>query len=257
MVVKKSFFFLKQIDPDVIEKKYGLDIAFNLSVRTIPENKTSILQDRKKAQFSFLDESKKDHECVVTMMNFLQGDHLPETTLVHCFWCRHPFPYRPIGCPIKYISPRISKTYHSELSKTKYTLRENITLKQFHDLSQKLQNEEYYGDKVELSLQDYYIVDGVFCSFNCNLAFILEHKNVPMYFYSEQLLLKMYYDVFGEKALPLEPAPSWRLLQSYGGHQTIEEFRKNFYKVEYHQLDNVIFPNTKSVGFLFEKQTRI
>ena len=78
-----------------------------------------------------------------------------------------------------------------------------------------------------------------------------------MYLYSEQLLLKMYHDVFGENALPLEPAPSWRLLQNYGGHQSIDEFRKNFYKVEYHQLDNIIFPNTKSIGFLFEKQTRI
>jgi hypothetical protein len=203
--------------------------------------------------FSFLDESKKDHECVVTMKKYISQETLPDTTQVHCFWCRHSFPYKPIGCPIQYIPHRIIKKYHSEITKEMYTLRENVTSTQLKQL------EVDGSSHIQIQNRDYYLIDGMFCSFNCCLAFIKMNSNEPLYSNSENYLNKMYYDIFGITAAPLLPAPSWRLLKDYGGHMTIEDFRKNFYKVDFFDIDNIIcpFPNSKPIGFLFEKQVRL
>jgi len=117
----------------------------------------------------------------------------------------------------------------------------------------------YVKEKVQFFDRDYYVTDGVFCSFNCTMAFILDHKTNPLYLFSINLLMKMYYDTFLETAPTLEPAPSWRLLMTYGGHMTIEDFRKNFSKVEYQDIDNILvpFPQSKPIGILFEKQIKI
>ena len=173
---------------------------------------------------------------------------------MHCFWCRHAFSSHPIGCPIRYNPHRLVKTYNSEITKDTYTLRENISTQQLKE------GKEYYvKEKVQFFDRDYYVTDGVFCSFNCTMAFILDNKANPLYLFSVNLLMKMYYDTFLETAPTLEPAPSWRLLMTYGGHMTIEDFRKNFSKVEYQDIDNILvpFPQSKPIGILFEKQIKI
>lgn len=278
VVSKKPWFHLKTVNPAVLDQKYGFHISYNLHPRKIPENKTKITDLDSSSptmmmtnhpstnpnviqnglvssalQFSFLDESKKDHECISTMMKFLKEEHFPSQTCLHCFWCRHEFPYRPIGCPIQYVPHRILKTYQSEITKENYTLRENITPSEAKNLSEN-------APQIKLQKRDYYVMDGIFCSFNCCLAFIQDQKKKNiLYIHSEYLLNKFYRQVFGENACDLQPAPSWRLLYAYGGNQTIDEFRKNFYKVDYQNIDNIIlpFPNSKSAGFLFEKQIKI
>jgi hypothetical protein len=204
--------------------------------------------------FSYLDESKKDHQCIITMMNHDNQDQLPLRTNQRCFWCHHTFEYRPLGCPIKYIPHRITKHYYSEMTKDNYTLRENISLLQY-SMNKKLYDEK----KMDIVQQDCYVTDGIFCSFNCCLAFILYNHSNPFYVYSEQLLNNIYMDLFGKNVHPILPAPSWRILKEYGGILTIEEFRKNFYKIDYKDMDNIIFPFLKfrPSGFLFEKQIRI
>jgi len=219
------------------------------------------------SSFSFFDESKKDHQCVVTMTrsSFPQSTE-PSSPEMHCFWCRHTFQGSAIGCPLRYNAHRFVKTYESEITKDLYTLRESITPHQLQDVGESisLKETEKNGLEEKWSVQprDYFTTDGIFCSFNCALAFILENKTNPLYVFSINLLHKMYQDSYfglhgkSQKIPLLDPAPSWRLLKSYGGHMSIEEFRKNFSKIKYTDIDNIMtpFPNAKPVGFVFEKQ---
>jgi hypothetical protein len=292
MAPKKFYLTFKKIVPTDIDEKYEFSLLFNLHKKKLPENCTKIqdlssigsngnkisslstpnmsssqqtsiqsstsfsgsIANNNTMTFSFLDESKKDHHCVVTMLPHFNENNLPKHTLLHCFWCRHSFSSHPVGCPIKYNPHRLIKTYDSEITKDTYTLRENISSQQMDE------GKEYYmKEKIEFFNRDYFVTDGVFCSFNCALAFILDNKTNPLYIFSANLLMKMYYETYSESSIPLEPAPSWRLLATYGGHMSIEDFRKNFSKVEYQDIDNILvnFPQSKSIGILFEKQIKI
>jgi len=292
--MKKPYFILRSIDCDVIDKKYGFEVYYqdkhpqtmigssspehdddpssvilsssvtNNNSRTTRITDLSIKEKDDGSHFSFLDESKRDHQCVVTMKSYLTNENFPLSTILHCFWCRHGFSYRPIGCPIDYVPNRLTKRYFSEITRDKYILRENATFSQIEQTCEESLRENQDGtipvlNQYELLKRDYYLMDGLFCSFNCCLAFIRSQNSTPLYLNSEHLLTKIYYDLFGADATPLVPAPSWRLLQEYGGHMTIEEFRKNFYKIDYFNIDNVLlpFPNAKPVGFLFEKQIKL
>lgn len=300
MPTKKYVLQLRKISPTAIDEKYKFSIVFNLNKTAIPEQRTPISEldsvisssssmamssissiPRENGlsssllttsncsvsslmSFSFLDESKKDHQCVVTMLPYTsEQQSLPATTGMHCFWCRHSFHTQPIGCPIRYDAHRYVKTYESEITRDNYTLRENISDHQLTSLKTDVDISKMSPLKQQMYVQprNYYITDGVFCSFNCTLAFILDNKSNPLYVFSLNLLMKMYHDMFPSMTNSnlLEPAPSWRLLKTYGGHMTIEEFRKNFYRVEYQDIDNVLvpFPNAKPMGMVFEKQIRI
>lgn len=288
MAPKKFYLTFRKIVPTQIDEKYQFSLVFNLHKKELPQNCTKIqdlslsssssnsssstlsslapslpnsssstttsLVPPPSMTFTFLDESKKDHHCVVTMLPHFTENNLPQHTLLHCFWCRHSFSSHPVGCPIKYNPHRLVKTYNSEITKDTYTLRENISTQQLQD-----GKEFYLKEKVEFYNRDYFVTDGVFCSFNCALAFILDNKTNPLYIFSPNLLMKMYYETFSETSIPLEPAPSWRLLSSYGGLMSIEDFRKNFSKVEYQDIDNILisFPPSKPMGILFEKQIKI
>src|SRR5690606_29070975 len=78
--------------------------------------------------------------------------------------------------------------------------------------------------------------DGVFCSFNCCLAFINDNSTNPKYKLSKNLLMNIYHIVNNIKTLNVKelfkPSPSWRLLKEYGGHLTIDDFRKSFDKID-------------------------
>ena len=69
----------------------------------------------------------------------------------------------------------------------------------------------------------------------------------------------MYYDLFPNYDISLMKAPHWRLLKDYGGELSIEEFRKNFYKVDYIENNDftTIFPHQKSMGLIFEKRIKL
>lgn len=178
---------------------------------------------------------------------------------MHCFWCRHPFHHKPIGCPVRYDAHRLTKTYQSEITKDVYRLRENITPTQASSIQM------VSDDRVQMSCtaRNYLVTDGVFCSFNCAYAFVLDNQQNPLYLFSKNLLCNMYAQSLqtapGKMVPPLQPAASWRLLKAYGGHMTIDEFRRNFTKAEYENLEHVLTPAPveKSVGMLFEKLVRM
>ena len=101
-----------------------------------------------------------------------------------------------------------------------------------------------------------YITDGIFCSFNCCLSFINDHQTLNIYEKSHKLLLNMFKTCFD--STKVEPAPSWRILKSFGGHLTIDEFRDKFYKTEYISNENYInnLPKTLPIGWLFEERIK-
>jgi hypothetical protein len=275
-MTKKHYFILKNINPTEIDAKYSFyipeppslletsciggddGVMTTQSVSKISDlNRTKITDLAQKTKdpntFSYLDESKKEHQCLFSMLNRM-NENLPEKTDISCFWCRHPFNTTPIGCPIQFIPNRIVKSYHSEITKDNYSLRENITCHQLDE------NTSFYQENnINVSPRDIYITDGVFCSFNCCLAFIHAEQTHPLYTNSEYILKHMYTQLFGKNAQSISPAPSWRLLAPYGGTMTIDEFRKTFYKIQYTDIDNVVFPHikSKSIGFLFDKIIRI
>lgn len=262
-MTKKHYFVLRSIDPIEIDAKYGFYVSSSVVLpppnemekvesALLPRTKIADLTQQKHKEqrtFSYLDESKKDHYCVVTMIQHGEDRPIPDRTTIMCFWCRHGFETRPIGCPIQYVPDRVVKNYYSEITKDNYTLRESISSRQRMD-----HESVFETHNMEIQDRNYYVTDGVFCSFNCCLAFIHNQRQNPLYANSENLLTLLYMNVFGSSAQPILAAPSWRLLKAYGGLLTIEEYRKNFYNVDYKETDNIIM---RPMGFLFEKQIRI
>lgn len=262
-MTKKHYFVLRNIDPVEIDTQYSFYVP---QLKPIVEEirnaectqRTKITdlapKQREQNTFSYLDESKKEHTCVITMVNQSNNTELPIRTTLNCYWCRHSFDSRPLGCPIQYVPNKIVKSYYSEITKDNYILRENVSIQQLN------QNINTYKDtNMDVQQKGYYVTDGIFCSFNCCLSFIQENRENPLYTYSENLLRYIYLDLFGNQSQCIIPAPSWRLLHSYGGSLSIDDFRKNFYKIDYKDADNPIYPSVHfhTIGFLYEKQIRI
>lgn len=267
-MTKKHYFVLRNIEPVEIDAKYSFYViqpmeeekkntsTLETTLKSVP-SRTKITELTPKYKetntFSYLDESKKEHECVLTMVT-KDNTQLPENTSIHCFWCRHSFVSKPLGCPIQYVPHRVVKEYYSEITKDNYVLRESITEEQL-----KANKKHFEKHEMNQIHRDYYVTDGIFCSFNCCLSFIQDNQHDPLYRYSENLLSHLHQKTFGEHAQPIIPAPSWRILKTYGGSISIEEYRKNFYKVMYKDVYNIIYPSNKfkMIGFLYEKQVKI
>jgi hypothetical protein len=169
--------------------------------------------------FSFLDESKKTKNCNITMFSLYPKGFLEPSDKICCWWCSHFFKTKPIGIPLRYVPNQIIKTYTSEITKDKYVIKENVS-KSFS--TDKNENERIECEKIE---KDYYETEGIFCSFNCFLAFIDENKHNSRYRNSKILMSNIYKEYFGKDLSEINPAPSWKLLEEYGGYMSIEEFR--------------------------------
>jgi len=261
---KKYIFTLVNINTEKIDQKYGITIVSNIfSNEKPPDNTTSIneLTEMNSSavinSISFLDETKRIYQCSVSMIDFNSGKDT-EFLKYSCYWCRHPFDTRSIGCPLRYVSNKATKKYYSEVSKDNYTIKENITIMKKNILDTKqsfvfipLNN----SSVINVDEKSYYESDGSFCSFNCTKAFIKDNKHNPLYEHSEFLLAKLYFDMFGEKNVVINPAPHWRLLVDYGGNLTINQFRDNFSKTQYEcrgiLRNKDIF---KPIGTLFEEK---
>lgn len=261
---KKYIISLKDINTGALDTKYGIALQTNIfEMNARPENTSSIEElieankDTSMDIISFLDESNKLYQCNVSMIDFHLNMNTNDLRGYKCYWCRHSFTSVAIGCPIRHVSNRAIKKYHSEVSKDDYTIKENIT-RYKHKL---LKNQKLFASKnkarIELKGDEHYVTDGIFCSFNCCKAFILDNKHNSLYTHSEMLLAKLYTDmnkdtVDGESVVRINPAPSWRLLQDYGGGLSIDNFRENFNKCSYESVGMVT--NFKSAGMLYDKK---
>jgi len=240
---KAITFTLKGINPKQLEERYGVVIESNLGETFQPKYTTPIdglsLNNNADKLFSYFDESKKTHRCHCSMVN-KENEPISLKTCVNCFWCRNQFSSIPIGIPLKYIYSQSVTSYYSEITKDTYKIRENISTKKRQDLEKQIElesNDSTYDTNIEIDKNEYYVTDGIFCSFNCAYAYILNNEENPEYTLSKSLLTKMYENLF-KTDFTIFPAPHWRLLQQYGGHLTIDEFREQFNKIEYIDLDN-------------------
>ena len=237
---KKKNFTLKNIDNIEIIRKFSLTENIKNNYDNDEENKDitfidqlSINHDKK--TYSFMDDSKQLHSCIVTMIQDKKVLEKSENT--KCFWCKNSFDGKPLGCPIKFIAPEIVKKHYSYINNENYIIREKT-----------------FKDSEEIS---YYETDGIFCSFNCCLAYINSNKKNYMYKDSLMLLSKMYYDLFNTK-FNIIPAPSWRILSDFGGNMSIDEFRKSFNKIEYLDIGQNItnLPIQYSIGHIYEEKIK-
>lgn len=261
--MKNPTISIKNVDVQLIDRKYNF-IHFDNSSSKVEAPKTKVAEIQKNHMirkvdgFSYIDEAKKEHICNITMRNSVTKDILPDfSNSLHCYWCRHLFSSRVLGCPIDYKCSMMYKKYYSEITKNNYCLQESLTEKQ-NSLNKAFgENEEF---NIDFMKNGYFVTDGIFCSFNCCVAFIQENSNNPFYTKSLSLLHKIYYQLFQVEQKIL-PAPNWRLLKPYGGVLSIQEFRKGFYKVEYIDNSDYVVPSKipifKSIGMVFEKKIKL
>lgn len=258
MTDKKYMFILTGVNTDKVDQRFGISIVSNITSDDItPQNITkisdlSVIRNTPEI-ISFIDEAKKSHKCTISMIDFTSKKEFTQNSVYDCFWCRNQIPrtVKAIGCPIKYVPTQAVKTYYSEISKDKYTIKENITSKR----RQKI--EDNPDCKLDIIKNDYYLTDGIFCSFNCCMAYIEDNKNNSMYDMSGMLLLKIYHNIYPENVHSIDGAPHWRKLKQYGGELTIDQFRDSFNKIDYQEHGFVSrIPKFKSLGVLFEEKLK-
>jgi hypothetical protein len=236
----KCIFILKNVDANNLDQRYGLN---SMTTSKIPENVTKIsdLSSHKHETITFLDDSKKTRIGNLLMVDVNNINHSGQ---YHCFWDHHPIGrLKPIGCPVEYVFSQAVRDYISEISKNRYIIRENLSLKTENPKN------------VNVIEQNYYLTDGVFCSFNCCLAFIKANiRTNIIYKNSEMLLYQMYHDFFGKSIEKITPANHWRTLLVYGGKLTIEKFRNNLESVEYNFQGTI---KMRSIAHVYEEKYKL
>lgn len=263
----KFVFTLKNINIEKVDQKYGITLISNINTTDDipPINTTTITELTETAKdtsldiISFLDETKRIYQCNISMIDFISGNNTEKMKGYNCYWCKNSFNSIPIGCPINYVSSKVIKKYHSEVSKDDYIIKENIT-KYKRKL---LENTDLFvtKNKAEINIKkdEYYETDGIFCSFNCCKAFIKDNKHNNLYERSDNLLIMLYKDMNSDlqnfENVKINPAPSWRLLKEYGGYMTIDQFRKNFNKCSYEFKGYIKYTSLfKPLGNLYEEK---
>jgi hypothetical protein len=88
------------------------------------------------------------------------------------------------------------------------------------------------------------------------MAFIHDNSTNPIYDQSKMLLMKIYTSIFNPTVpTKINPAPSWRLLEKYGGFMSIDDFRrasKDFIYVD-REYRVVNIPKMFPSGNIFEE----
>ena len=217
---KTHIFKLSGVKPDEIDRQYGFATATNsvsITDKNIPSHSTKISElQNYKQNITIVDELKNSYHAKISLIQINSskpGNDILGTELPHCFWDRHSFTGQPVYCPVDRISKPKIKNYISHVNGKQYKIQDSM---------QRNTSEEEFS------------VDGVFCSVECCLAFIEDNQHDPLYQYSEYYLRDLY------PKSERKCAPHWRLLKSYGGNMSIEEFRKSFINTVY-SLDGVIY----------------
>jgi len=263
--MKTPYIILKMINPDILDQKYNFSEYENKNMNCQKTNdsqgsssyqKTKVYDQKENPSlFSYIDEAKRDHICTLSMKDVIKNEKLPLKTNLLCFHCHHSFSTIPIGCPIDYKSSKIYKNYYSEITKNNYVLQESIS--DHATPNDKNSSSLFQTDRENLG---YYVTDGIFCSFQCCKAFILNNKHKELYKQSDYLLNCIYMNLFNIKEeFEISPAPDWRILENFGGNVNIDFYRKNFNKIEYRNSESYLkdLPNCKTIGFVFEKKIKL
>ena len=240
-------FTLKNINVSSVDSTFNVTLTSNLrhtSTHVKKTNLNDILDTKNELRsgiYSYIDESKKKTALRVTLIDKFTKNQIPLTTPIHCFWCKHSFKNRPIGCPIKFLPSILRKSYFSQITKEKYVINQLV------DNMEKIT----LTPEMNVIKREIYLTDGIFCSFPCCLAFIKDNLHNDLYTKSENFLQQIFSTVFSTTT-SINSAPHWRLLQKFGGFMSISQFKSHFSK-------SIFMPHEKMItmvplGRMFEKK---
>ena len=194
--------------------------------------KKKVTQRQKKQQKTslFQDSSKQDVKCYIRMIDKSKdGCPLPLSTTIPCWWHRKRFDSVPIGVPVVYHPVSID---NSELENVCSKL-ENMNIRiaepslKESGRSKNTRRHDSHDSSNGKMLTDYFEVEGIFCSFACMKAYVEDElrKGKDTYNNTLSLLTLMYMKMFDCKKIPsIKSAPSWKLLEEWGGHLSLQQF---------------------------------
>ena len=219
MPKKEKRLVLKNIiASDVINDYYH---HFEGDARTLLQKASSQTDTQhrcKKNVTYFVDPHKNVSKYWVHMVDVHDYGALPIYTSKPCWWCRHSFSCRPLGIPIEY-----------------YPHEPSLPTKSPRAVALRKAN-------LPIESNDFFITDGMFCSFPCTKAFIHDRRDESKYSNAWTLLPLLYTKLTNRLTIPISDAPHWKMLKDYGGHLLIDEFRKAFGKLDYIETSNLRRP---------------
>lgn len=173
---------------------------------------TDLLHEKSKRAYYFLDARKAQIKLWPNMVDVTLAGPLPASTTKLCWWDRHSFQTRPIGCPLRYVAAAATGGPGTESG----TLGPDG------------------GEK------NIYETEGYFCSFPCCKAYIISLKSEMKYKESLALLSMMFSSFYGSEVAKetIPTAPTWKILLEYGGHLTIQEYKSSIGKLDYEETVN-------------------
>ena len=219
----------------ILKQITALDVIQNYYYELKEENRTTLLRTNalsvnSKNVIYFIDPHKNVTKYLINMVDVHDYGSLPIYTSKPCWWCRHSFTTCPIGLPIEYYPHEPSS--HKKISREAALTKANLSL----------------------DMNDFFITDGLFCSFPCCKAFTKDCRGEIKYRESLTLLLLLYSKLTNRTVFTIPEAPHWKLLKAYGGHLTIEEFRQTFGKLEYVQTPNIKRPYMYTCSSIVQEQ---
>ena len=216
-------------------------------------NLSDLLHEKSLRYITIYDSSKINSKMWLIMADFTSSIFLPITTDKPCWWCRGTFKSSPIGCPIEYCPSTMS---NSPLGRDS---------KKLEYVKQKFINSNVVKERSDGSVEnpscktgyDFFETEGIFCSFPCCKAYIID-KNGSNRKYKESctLLTLMYYKLYGE-IINIETAASFHIIKEWGGHLTLEEFRNSHCKLIYNITTNVKRPFMCATGIYIEERKHV
>ena len=175
---------------------------------------------------------QEKHKMIVTMYDVQRSIVMPLATEIPCWWCRHEFTTPPLGAPIQ---------YHPSCSNSTLTVK-----KYFKELN------------IPSDATDFFETVGIFCMEPCIKAYIISQPFNDRFKNALTLLTLLHSKITRtETCTHIPKAPDWRLLERYGGHLSIDEFRGSYPRFTYRMTVNMKRPFMFPTGTYYEQTERI
>jgi hypothetical protein len=229
------FTFTLNVDFAILDASLGcIPLAKNFGV-IAPKNTTKI-EDilGTGSTYTFLDPLKKTKHWVLTMKDAISKVALPQElgTSIRCWWCHDTFKENPLGCPIKLVKHKHTKTYYSHANKKNVVIETRNTTTGIEDSK---------------TIESYYLTKGYLCCWECLLAYAESMKLQTEFRESVQLVYHMF-ETSGREG-KITPAPHYTLKQEYGGPLSQQDYKG---KHDTYQVTGNSYIRMVPFGELFE-----
>ena len=225
-------FLLKDINAFEILEDYLVKPKINEDKKTEVTTNINTILHEEKIGTDYLVYSSQFHKNKikfwVNMIDLTKELSISSYTPHPCWWCRTTFDHHPIGCPIQYHKDPVEGT------------------EDYKNIVGKFRELNLPTDKG----LDYFATEGIFCSFPCAKAYILDKISKYPRWTQMLGLLELLYFKFFKKTVDIPPAPTWKIIKPWG-HLTKEEYRKTFGELQYVETINYkrpfMFPTNRYI----------